>query len=166
MAPSCHRQRRHPTSFPRHPVLRQQVKSKFTENFFFLQFPFSSPPTPSQPPAFYSATHVRVHVTKRISNVRQIIFPSVGFFFFSPHFIFFNGSGICEVLPVTDTARSRAVHYQQPAVGVSFLAAPAVVMERACISSADSCRLAEKMKVVFSCSAVVLSFPAHPDGVF
>lgn len=137
------------------------MKSKFTENFFFLQFLFSLPPPCLR--AFYSVTYVGVHVTKRISSVRQIIFPSV---FFSPYFIFFNGSGICEVLAVTDTSRSCAVHYQQPAVGMPFLAAPAVVMERVCISSADSCRLAEKMKVVFSCSAVVLSFPAHPDGVF
>lgn len=70
------------------------------------------------------------------------------------------------MLAVTDPARSCAVHYQQPAVGMPFLAAPAVVMERVCISSADSCRLAEKMKVVFSCSAVVSSFPVCPDRVF
>lgn len=136
--------------------------------FSSSSFPFLSPP--SHPPAFYSVTHVRVHVTKRISNVRQIIFPSVVccvlFFFFSPFCIFFNGSGICEVLRVTDTARSCAVRYQQLAVGVPFLAAPAVVLQRACTGSADSCRLSQKMKVVFSCPAVVLPFRAHPDGVF
>lgn len=153
MPSSCHHQHRHPTSFPRHPVLRQQVKSKFTENFPFLEFPFSPPS------AFYSVTHVRAHVTKRISNVRQIIFPSVGFFSL-PILYFFNGSGICEVLPVTDTSRSCTVHYQQP--GVPFLAAPAVVMERECLRPADSCRLKEKMKVVFFLFSSCLALPSTP----
>lgn len=89
------------TDIPRHPSPRQQVKSECTENFSFLQFPFSCPP------AFSSATHGGGHVTTRIPDVRQIIFPSVGCFF-PAQFMFFNGSGICEVLAVNDPCRSSA----------------------------------------------------------
>lgn len=42
---------------------------------------------------------------------------------------------------------------------IPFLAAPAVVVERAGMGSADSCRHSEKRKVVFSWSPVVSPFP-------
>lgn len=150
MAPSCPHQRRHPQT----PQPETTGEKRIHGEFSFLQFPFSPPP------AFSSATHGGGHVTTRIPNVRQIIFPSVGCFF-PAQFMFFNGSGICEVLAVNDPCRSSAScpasHFWL--LQLFFWRGQEWVQ----LTAAGTPR---KGKLFFSCSPVVSPFPDNHGEVF